>query len=122
MSEATVSSTHEVTISIPLLHEGTDVLRRTRGIVLEPGAFRVVATPDYDPAVEEWQFLPGSAVRCVKEFRGGREVLVARDQVGCPPAPPEMVTGLSSSSWRRMNDNRDIADPRSPCGLNTGGR
>lgn len=81
MSEATVSSTNEVTIYIPLLHEGTDVLRPTRAIVLEPGVFRVVATPNYDPAVEEWQFLPGSTVRCLEEFRGGRKVLVAREQV-----------------------------------------
>jgi hypothetical protein len=39
---------------------------------------KVVATRDYDPDVEEWGFPPDSTVRCVKEVRGGREILVAR--------------------------------------------
>jgi hypothetical protein len=74
-------STNEIEIYVPLLNEGTDVLRPTSGIVLEPDVVRVVATRDYDPDVEEWEFLPGSRVRCVKEFRGGREILVARHRV-----------------------------------------
>jgi hypothetical protein len=64
-----------------LRNEGTDVLRPASGILLEPGVVRVVATRDYDPDVEEWEFLPGRTVRCVKEVRGGREILVARQQV-----------------------------------------
>jgi hypothetical protein len=81
MSEGTALSTNEIEIYIPLLNEGTDVLRPAAGIVLEPDVVRVVATRDYDPDVEEWEFPPGSTVRCVKEFRGGREVLVARHRV-----------------------------------------
>jgi hypothetical protein len=30
---------------------------------VEPGLFRLIATPNYDPDDEEWEFLPGSLVR-----------------------------------------------------------
>lgn len=81
MSEQTASSISEVQIYVPLLNEGTDVLRPTTGIVLEPNIVRVGATRDYDPKNEAWEFVPGSKVRCVKEVRGGREILVARQRV-----------------------------------------
>jgi hypothetical protein len=81
MSEGTALSTNEIEIYVPLRNEGTDVLRPTTGILLEKDVVRVVPTRDYNPDVEEWEFLPGSTVRCVKEFRGGREILVARHPV-----------------------------------------
>ena len=81
MSEVMALSTNELPIYIPLLNEGTDVLRPTTGIILETDVVRVVATRDYNPDIEEWEFVPGSTVRCVKEFRGGREILVARHRV-----------------------------------------
>jgi hypothetical protein len=81
MSVEMGSSTSAVEIFIRLLNEGTDVLRPTQGLVLESNEVQVLATPDYDPAVEEWEFPPGSKVRCVKEFRGGRELLVARHRI-----------------------------------------
>jgi len=82
MSVETGSSTSEVEIFVPLLNEGTDVLRPTRGLRLGPNEVQVLATPDYDATVEEWEFPPGSRVRCVTEIRGGRELLVARQRVG----------------------------------------
>jgi hypothetical protein len=81
MSEEMVSSTDRIVLYIPLLNEGTDVLRPTTGVVLGPDMVQVLATSDYDPGTEEWQFPPGSKVRCVSEVRGGREVLVARQRV-----------------------------------------
>lgn len=81
MSEEMVLSTDPIVLYVPLLNEGTDVLRPTTGAVLGPDMVQVLATPDYDPAVEEWAFPPGSKVRCVSEVRGGREVLVARHRV-----------------------------------------
>jgi hypothetical protein len=75
------SSTSEVAIFIRLLNEGTEVLRPTKGLLLRPDEIQVLATPDYDPAVEEWEFPPGSKVRCVKETRSGRELLVARHRI-----------------------------------------
>jgi hypothetical protein len=81
MSEETAFSTSEIVFYVPLLNEGTDVLRPTTGLLLQPDVVRVIATPDYDPRLEEWEFPPGSTVRCVKELREGREVLVARHRI-----------------------------------------
>lgn len=81
MLEEMASSTDRVVLYIPLLNEGTDVLRPTKGIVLGSELFQVLATSNYDPGVEEWEFPPGSKVRCVAEVRGGGVVLVARQRV-----------------------------------------
>ena len=77
-SAKTGSSPSEVEIFIRLLNEGTEVLRPTQGLLVAPNVVQVLATPDYDPTVEEWEFPPGSRVRCEAESRGGRKVLVAR--------------------------------------------
>ena len=81
MSVEMGSSTRTVEVFIPLLNEGTDVLRPTQGRVLGSNEVEVLTTPDYDATIEEWKYLPGSRVRCVKEIRGGREVLVARERI-----------------------------------------
>jgi hypothetical protein len=81
MSAETVSSTNTVELYIPLLHEGTEVLRPTKGLLLESDVVQVLATTDYDPAIEEWAFPPGSKVRCVVETRGDRKLLVARHRI-----------------------------------------
>ena len=81
-------STNIVSIYVPLLNEGTDVVRPTNGILLASGIFRVEPTADYDSELEEWQFPPGSEVRCVRERRGGNEILVAREQVSSRSLAP----------------------------------
>lgn len=81
MSVETGSSTSTIEIYIPLLNEGTDVLRPTQGLVLGPNEVQVLATPNYDPADEEWEFPPGTKVKFVQELRGGREFFVARQRV-----------------------------------------
>ena len=74
-------STKIIQIYVPLLNEGTDVVRPTNGILLAPDIIRVEATADYDPELEEWEFPPGSEVICVRERHEGTEILVAREQV-----------------------------------------
>ena len=81
MSAETVSSTNVVEVYIPLLHEGTEVLRPTTGLLLGPELVQVLATVDYDPAIEEWEFPPGSKVKCVAEIKDGRKLLVARQRI-----------------------------------------
>lgn len=81
MSAETASSTKLVDIYIPLLDEGTDVLRPTKGVALAPDTVRVLATPDYNPAIEKWRFPPNAKVRCCSESRGGCTILVAREQL-----------------------------------------
>ena len=81
MSEAMVSCTSPVEIYVPLLNEGTDVLRPTKGLPLGERQYRVLSTQGYAPELEEWQFPPGSIVTCAMETHGGKEVLVARTGV-----------------------------------------
>ena len=71
-------STDRVRLHVPLLNEGTDVLRPATGVFVGPDVIRLDAQGDYDPTDEEWEFPPGSEVRCVAEFRGGIQILVAR--------------------------------------------
>jgi hypothetical protein len=82
MSVETGSSTKTVEVFVPLLNEGTDVMRPTRGLVIGPDEVQILATPDYDPTTEEWEFPPGSRVHYVKETKGGRELLVAQRRTG----------------------------------------
>ena len=65
-------------IYIPLVNEGTEVIRPTYGLSLGGDTYRVLETPAYDPNDEHWKFSPGSIVRCVREMRDGNEVLVAQ--------------------------------------------
>jgi hypothetical protein len=81
MSVQTGSSTKTIEIYVPLLNEGTDVLRPTQGLVLGSDEVQVLATSEYDPADEEWEFPPGTKVKVVKEVRGGRELLVAQRRI-----------------------------------------
>lgn len=77
-SEATASSPERIQFYVVLRNEGTDVLRPATGVFIAPDVVRIEAPDDYDPADEEWEFPPGSEVRCVAELRSGRQILVAR--------------------------------------------
>jgi hypothetical protein len=78
MSEETDSFTNAHTIYIPLLNEGTFVIRPTLGIKIGENIYKILPTKDYDPKNEEWEFPPGSTVTCVVEKRNSHEVLVAK--------------------------------------------
>jgi len=67
-------------IHVALLNEGTDVFRPATGVFVGPVTIRIEAPDDYDPDSEEWEFPPGSEIRCVAEFRSGRQILVARSR------------------------------------------
>ena len=64
-------------IYIPLLDEGVDVWRPTQGERLADGTYRVLPTPDYDPADETWQYPPGSRVVCEPRQMSGGTVIAA---------------------------------------------
>jgi len=81
MSAETDSSINTIEIYMPLLNEGTDVLRPTQGRIVGPDIVQVLPTPDYDPGIEEWSFPPGNRVRCFAETRGGCKLLVARQRI-----------------------------------------
>jgi hypothetical protein len=69
------------TIYIPLLDEGTPVVRPTQGVALGGDSYRVLGTPNYDLDDEKWEFPPGSIVRGVVETRDGEDIVVARGLV-----------------------------------------
>ena len=75
---ASNTNTTRVTIYVPLLGEGVPVLRPTEAIMRRDGVYEVLATPDYDPEDEVWEFPPGTLVCCQWEERGGEKILVAR--------------------------------------------
>lgn len=54
----------ETLVYVQLLDEGTTVFRPTRAEPLEGDRFRLLATPDYSPEHETWEFLPGTVVNC----------------------------------------------------------
>lgn len=72
--------TNKMQIHVPLMNEGTDVLLPTTGYFVEPDVARIEAMSDYKPEIEDWVFPPGSEVRCVAEFREGKQILVARSR------------------------------------------
>lgn len=74
-------STDPIQLYVPLLNEGTDVLRPATGVFVGSDAIRLEAPDDYDPDLEQWEFPPGAEVRCVAESRGGKQILVARSRV-----------------------------------------
>ncbi len=54
----------QATIYIALLNEGTAVYRPTLANRIKDNIFEVLPTPNYDPDDEEWEFPPGSLVKC----------------------------------------------------------
>ena len=65
-------------IYMPLLDEGTSVIRPVYGELVENNIFLVLPTEDYSPEDEKWLFQPGTIIECMEEIWGGEEVLVAR--------------------------------------------
>lgn len=83
MSQAPTKTT---TIYIRLLEEATTCLRPTEALPLPGGTYRVLPTPNYDPADEVWEFAPGSIVHC-ESFDGQSGpyfLAIAEMTVDCP--------------------------------------
>ncbi len=84
MSAEKISNTETEVIYIPLLNEGTCVFRPAGGLRLGKSIYRVLATEEYDPEDEEWEFPPETVVRCETEFRNGEKLLVAKAEALSP--------------------------------------
>jgi hypothetical protein len=74
------------TIYVALLDEGIDVWRPVDAERLAPDRY-LILEQDYNPGIERWEFEPGTVVRCRKEKRDGRSILVATE------AARQTVTG-----------------------------
>jgi hypothetical protein len=71
------------TIYVALLDEGIDVWRPVEARRLGADTYLIV-DQDYDRRTERWEFEPGTAVRCRKESRDGRQILVATEAARQP--------------------------------------
>ena len=60
--------------------QGTPVARPTRAVRLSDDEYRLLATPDYDPCDEKWEFLPGSIVAAERQRWSSGEIMVAVDR------------------------------------------
>ena len=70
-------------VYVHLLEEGTPTSRGTEAIPLGNNIYKLLATEDYDPNDEVWQFLPGSIVRCEQSTTADNEpILLAIEQIG----------------------------------------
>lgn len=67
------------TIYMPLLNEGTNVWRPVEGTPLSSDTFRVEGEMPDD---EEWEFGPGSVVRCEPRLHSQGECLTAIELAG----------------------------------------
>lgn len=63
-------------VYVQLLDEGTDVWRPVPATDLGNGRYQLLATDDYDPKDETWEF-PDASVVCEPRMLSGDVVLVA---------------------------------------------
>ena len=66
-----------IEVHVRLLNEGTPCIRPTQGAVVAPGVVRLLATAEYDPDDEEWEFALGTLVTVELQTWSGGECLVA---------------------------------------------
>lgn len=78
MSAATASNT-EHQVYVRLLDEGTMVYRATTGILVGADTYLLKAPLGYDKEDENWEFPPGSFVKCVERVLSDGCVLVASE-------------------------------------------
>ena len=64
-------------IYIQLLNEGSTAYRPVPAVEIESNIYKVLGSEMYDPADEEWEFLPGSYVLVEEQIKGNKNVLVA---------------------------------------------
>ena len=65
------------TIYVKLLGEGTDVFRPVKVRKVENDVYEILYDGQYDPNIEEWEFLPGFRVLCEIQTRSSGDILVA---------------------------------------------
>ena len=64
-----MSDQHQ-TVYVALLGEGTDVWRPAPARHIDGNLYELLATPDYDENLEDWQFIPSSIVQCKRDKAG----------------------------------------------------
>jgi hypothetical protein len=78
--EGGLMNKNTMTIYVRLLNEGTPVMRPTEAIQITGDAFKLLPTEGYDPDDEEWEFTPGTVVRCIYEDSTEGTIMVANSK------------------------------------------
>lgn len=71
----------QTTVYVRLLDEGVDVWRPVPAIDLGNRRYRLLATGDYDPETETWEYLPGTTVMGEVQVKSGGQIMVATSAV-----------------------------------------
>ena len=66
-----------LTVYVKLLNEGTVVFRPAQAERIGQNAVKLLPVADYNQGEEEWEFPPGSTVRCESRVLEGERNLVA---------------------------------------------
>ena len=66
-----------MTVYIKLLNEGTPVFRPAQAERVDENTVKLLPVADYNQRDEEWEFPPGSIVRCESRVMNGENTLVA---------------------------------------------
>lgn len=66
-----------MTVYIKLLGEGTLVFRPVQAKRIDENTVKLLPVADYGSCDEEWEFPPGSIVRCESRAMDGENTLVA---------------------------------------------
>ena len=72
----------DLLIYVRLLNEGTSVWRPVKATIVRDDVYQLVDDGSYHELDEDWEFLPGSEVRCEYQTKSsGEPVLVAIEKV-----------------------------------------
>ena len=66
-----------LTVYVKLLNEGTLVFRPAQAEYVDKNTVKLLPIADYNQRDEEWEFPPGSIVRCESRVMNGEPTLVA---------------------------------------------
>lgn len=63
--------------------------------------YEVLASEDYDPSLEEWEFPPGAIVECEMKIDNGEKFLQAMREISReqPPQPQHAVIARAFFLW-----------------------
>jgi len=101
-----------LTIYIPLKNEGVEVFRPTEAMAFGDGYYTVLPTPHYDPADEEWQFLPDTIVKGEWRKNGSNECLYAVEKLVLSPEEIEWLSFAEEYEYELWGIRKHLEEPQ----------
>ena len=105
-------SNADLTIYIPLQNEGVEVFRPTEAMAFGDGYYKVLPTPHYDPADEEWQFLPETIVKGEWRKNGSNECLYAVERLVLSPEEIEWLSFAEEHEHELPEIRKHLVEPK----------